>query len=51
MIPDKEWEEFVATWKEKWPMTTPHRLSVEGYLDWKAEKYKAVDYKWKKEGM
>ena len=35
---DKEWEEFVARWKAEWPMSSPHRASIEQYLKFLEEK-------------
>ncbi len=31
---DKEWDKFVAWYKKRWPMTAPHRASVEQYLNY-----------------
>jgi len=32
---DKEWERFVAWWRGQWPASSPHRPSVEKYLEYR----------------
>lgn len=44
-IDDEEWEEFVKWWKSKWSMTTPDRVSVETFLEWRECKIKGIDWK------
>ena len=40
MIKDEEWQEVVKWWKSKWVMTTPDRLTVETFLEWRRDKVK-----------
>ncbi len=34
---DKEYEKFKKWWRNKWPMSSPDRISVEKYLEYKKE--------------
>uniref|UniRef100_A0A6M3KAT2 Uncharacterized protein n=1 Tax=viral metagenome TaxID=1070528 RepID=A0A6M3KAT2_9ZZZZ len=38
---NEEYQEFEAWWKAQWPMSAPHRISIEMYERWKEEEDKA----------
>lgn len=49
MLNDKEWDEFLAWWKEKWPASSPDRMSIQLFLEWQDAKLNNVPWLWKSE--
>ncbi|KKL96443.1 hypothetical protein LCGC14_1844360 [marine sediment metagenome] len=48
---DKEWEKFVKDCKKHWDDWKPSRVSIEIYLKWRDDEYRAIHEGTKKEAQ